>query len=33
LPKPLKYCFILSNDPETHYFDEGVIALHAAYFL
>jgi predicted AAA+ superfamily ATPase len=33
LPKPLKYCFLLSNDPETHYFDEGVIALHAAYFL
>jgi predicted AAA+ superfamily ATPase len=33
LPKPLKYCFVLSNDPETHYFDEGVIAFHAAYFL
>jgi predicted AAA+ superfamily ATPase len=33
LPKPLKYCFILSNDPETRYFGEGVIALHAAYFL
>jgi predicted AAA+ superfamily ATPase len=33
LPKPLKYCFILSRDPETHYFDGGIIALHAAYFL
>jgi predicted AAA+ superfamily ATPase len=33
LPKPLKYCFILSRDPETHYFDEGIIALHAACFL
>jgi predicted AAA+ superfamily ATPase len=33
LPKPLKQCFILSQDPETHYFDEGIIALHAAYFL
>jgi predicted AAA+ superfamily ATPase len=33
LPKPLKSCFILSQDPETRYFDEGIIALHAAYFL
>jgi predicted AAA+ superfamily ATPase len=33
LPKPLKYRFVLSNDPETRYFDEGVIALHAACFL
>jgi predicted AAA+ superfamily ATPase len=33
LPKPLKYCFLLSNDPDTRFFDEGVIALHAAYFL
>jgi predicted AAA+ superfamily ATPase len=33
LPKPLKYCFILSNDPETRYFGGGVTALHAAYFL
>jgi predicted AAA+ superfamily ATPase len=33
LPKPLKYCFILSNDMRTHVFDGGIIALHAAYFL
>jgi hypothetical protein len=33
LPKPRKYGFLLSNDPETHYFDQGVIALHAAYFV
>lgn len=33
LPKPLKYYFILSNDSETHYFEENIIALHAAAFL
>jgi predicted AAA+ superfamily ATPase len=33
LPKPLKYCFILSNDAETHYFEDNIIALHAAAFL
>jgi predicted AAA+ superfamily ATPase len=33
LPKPIKYCFILSNDPEAHYFDDNITALHAAAFL
>jgi predicted AAA+ superfamily ATPase len=33
LPKPLRYCFILSNDIQTHFFDGGIIAVHAAYFL
>lgn len=33
LNKPIKKCFILSNDPETKYFDNNIIAVHAAMFL
>ncbi|MDR0865974.1 MAG: ATP-binding protein [Candidatus Symbiothrix sp.] len=33
LNKPLKQCFILSNDNEVHYFGDNIIALHAAAFL
>jgi hypothetical protein len=33
LNKPLKQCFILSNDNEVHYFGNNIIALHAAAFL
>lgn len=33
LNKPIKNCFILSNDPETKYFDDNIIAVHAAMFL
>jgi len=33
LNKPLKQCFLLSNDPKTHYFENNIIALHAAAFL
>lgn len=33
LDKPLKKAFLLSNDPETRYFSETIIAIHAAMFL
>ncbi|MDR3167286.1 MAG: ATP-binding protein [Treponema sp.] len=33
LNKPLKGCFLLSNDRETHYFENNIIAMHAAAFL
>jgi predicted AAA+ superfamily ATPase len=33
LDKPVKKAFLLSNDPETKYFDEKTIAIHAAHFL
>lgn len=33
LNKPLKQSFILSNDPETKYFDQNIVALNAAMFL
>ena len=33
LNKPLKQCFVLSNDDQTHYFDNNIIAIHAAAFL
>lgn len=33
LNKPLKQCFLLSNDNQTHYFGENIIAMHAAAFL
>lgn len=33
LNKPIHKYFILSNDPETKYFDDNIIALHAAMFL
>jgi predicted AAA+ superfamily ATPase len=33
LNKPLKMCFVLSNDPEVHYFENNITALHAAAFL
>jgi len=33
LDKPIKKAFLLSNDPETKYFDERTIAVHAAMFL
>lgn len=33
LDKPLLYSIVLSNDPETKYFGNHIVALHAAYFL
>jgi predicted AAA+ superfamily ATPase len=33
LDKPLKKAFLLSNDPETKYFDKQTIAIHSAMFL
>jgi predicted AAA+ superfamily ATPase len=33
LDKPVKKAFILSNDPETKYFNEYTVALHTAMFL
>ena len=33
LNKPLKQCFLLSNDKETHYFADNITAMHAAAFL
>jgi predicted AAA+ superfamily ATPase len=33
LDKPLKRSYILSNDRETKYFDEQIVALNAAMFL
>ena len=33
LNKPLKQCFLLSNDIQTHYFGENIMAMHAAAFL
>ena len=33
IDKPIKKAFLLSNDEETHYFDEKTIAVHAALFL
>ncbi|MCF8307664.1 MAG: ATP-binding protein [Bacteroidales bacterium] len=33
LNKPVKKAFILSNDPETQYFSDNIIAIHAAMFL
>jgi predicted AAA+ superfamily ATPase len=33
LNKPLKKCFILSNDNATQYFGDNIIAMHAAEFL
>jgi len=33
LDKPLKHCFILSNDVETHHIGENITAMHAAAFL
>jgi predicted AAA+ superfamily ATPase len=33
LNKPLRRCFILSNDNQMHYFEKNIIAMHAAAFL
>jgi predicted AAA+ superfamily ATPase len=33
LSKPLRQCFLLSNDMETHYFDNHIAAFHVAAFL
>jgi len=33
LDKPIKKSFLLSNDPETKYFDLRTVAIHAAMFL
>ncbi len=33
LDKPLRKAFVISNDPETKYFDEKTMAIHAAMFL
>ena len=33
LNKPLKRAYVLSNDRETHFFDEKTVALNAAMFL
>ena len=33
LDKPLLKAFVISNDPQTKYFDEKIVAFHAAYFL
>ena len=33
LDKPLKKAFLLSNDPETKYFDKKTVAIHSAMFL
>ena len=33
LDKPVKKAFLLSNDEETHYFDDNIVAVHAAMFL
>ena len=33
LDKPLLKAFVLSNDLQTKYFDDQIVALHAAYFL
>jgi len=33
LNKPLRQCFILSNDKETHYFADNITAVHVAAFL
>jgi predicted AAA+ superfamily ATPase len=33
LNKPLKHCFVLSNDNEVHHFGENITAMHAAAFL
>lgn len=33
LDKPLLYAFVISNDPDTKYFGDRIIALSAAYFL
>ncbi len=33
LDKPVKKAFLISNDPETKYFDERTMAVHAAMFL
>ena len=33
LDKSLLHSFIVSNDVETHVFDENITALNAAYFL
>jgi predicted AAA+ superfamily ATPase len=33
LDKPLKKAFLLSNDPETRYFSDNIVALNAAMFL
>jgi len=33
LDKPLLKSFVLSNDTQAKYFDDNIVALHAAYFL
>lgn len=33
LNKPLKKAYILSNDPETQYFSDNIVAIHTAMFL
>jgi hypothetical protein len=33
LDKPVKKAFLLSNDNETHHFDERTVAIHSAMFL
>ena len=33
LDKPLKTAFLLSNDEETKYFDDKILAVHAVMFL
>jgi hypothetical protein len=33
LDKPVRKAFVLSNDPQTTYFSENIVAIHAAMFL